>query len=165
MPLSKVVRPKFPQVGPRTSEPQQTEGSFAIALGGLAGNNAHGAGVIEALYRNGKKPKLITCTSGQIRYVHAYLRGLEQGSTLNPYSLLTKHFETAQPFNDFTDPNLNFKLMTWPIQQIRPAVPEFGRDVARNMARSMREFLTAPATFSMWKEFYRLMPARWYRRI
>ena len=24
----------------------------------------------------------------------------------------------------------------------------------------MREFFAAPATFSMWKEFYRLMPAR-----
>ena len=90
MPQSKVVPPKYPQVGPRTFEPIQEEGSFALALGGLAGNNAHGAGVIEALYRNGKKPKLITCTSGQIRYVEAYLRGLKHGSTINPYTLLRK---------------------------------------------------------------------------
>jgi hypothetical protein len=160
MPLSKVVRKKFEHVGLRKSETQQTEGSFAIALGGLAGNNAHGAGVIEALYRHGMKPKLITCTSGQIRYVHAYLCGLQAGSTLNPYTLLTKHFETIQPFSDFTDPNLNFKLMTWPFQQIRPAVPEFSRDVAKNITRSVQEFFNAPAAFSMWKELYRMMPAR-----
>ena len=160
MPLSKVVRKKYQEVGPRTSEPKQEDKPFALALGGLAGNNAHGAGVIEALYRHGKKPKLITCTSGQIRYVHAYLSGLKPGSTLNPYTLLSKHFETAQPFSDFIDPNLNFKLMTWPMQQIRPSVPEFGRDIASNMARSMRDFLRAPATFSMWKELYRMMPAR-----
>ncbi len=84
----------------------------------------------------------------------------ETGSTLNPYTLLKKHFETAQPFSDLTDPNLNFKLMTWPIQQIRPAVPEFSRDIAKNMARSMREFFTSPTTFSMWRELYRMMPAR-----
>jgi hypothetical protein len=160
MPQSKAVPPKYPQVGPRTSEPKQEEGSFALALGGLAGNNAHGAGVIEALYRNGKKPKLITCTSGQIRYVHAYLCGLKQGSTLNPYTLLKKHFETAQPFSDLTDPNLNFKLLTWPIQQIRPAVPEFSRDITKNLTRSMREFFKSPATFSMWRELYKMMPAR-----
>ena len=50
--------------------------------------------------------------------------------------------------------------MTWPIQQIRPAVPEFSRDIAKNMTRSMREFFTSPTTFSMWRELYRLMPAR-----
>jgi hypothetical protein len=88
------------------------------------------------------------------------LCGLKKGSTLNPYSLLKKHFETAQPFADLTDTNLNFKLLTWPIQQIRPAVPEFSRDIAKNMARSMRDFFKSPATFSMWRELYRMMPAR-----
>jgi hypothetical protein len=160
MPQSKVTPDSFPHVGPRTFEPVQEEGSFAVALGGLAGNNAHGAGVIEALHRSGKKPKLITCTSGQIRFTHAYLHGLKSGSTLNPYTLLKKHFESSQPFGNRTDPNLNFKLMTWPIQQIRPAVPEFTRDIAHNLSRSIREFFTGPATFSMWREFYRLMPAR-----
>lgn len=49
----------------------------AFALGGLAGNNAHGAGFLQAMLDKGVKPAIISCTSGQIFWVSKYL---EQGN-------------------------------------------------------------------------------------
>lgn len=161
MPYRKKLLKIYDPVGPREASPrQQVQGNFAVALGGLAGNNAHGAGVIEALYRCGKKPRLISCTSGQIRFTYAYLRGLTPGSEVNPYSMLQRHFNSAQPFKDMTDVNLNYKLMTWPFQHIRPSVPEFSADMLGNLTRSMKQFLANPRDFSVWREMYRMMPAR-----
>ena len=45
----------------------------AFALGGLAGNNAHGAGVLQAALDCGLKPDLVSCTSGQIYWFSRYL--------------------------------------------------------------------------------------------
>ncbi|WP_185235263.1 hypothetical protein [Teredinibacter franksiae] len=47
-----------------------------FALGGLAGNNAHGAGFLSAALKHHVTPKLITCTSGQIYWVYKYLKAL-----------------------------------------------------------------------------------------
>lgn len=46
----------------------------AFALGGLAGNNGHGAALLQAALDVGAKPDLISCTSGQIRWVHRYVQ-------------------------------------------------------------------------------------------
>ena len=46
---------------------------IGFALGGLAGNNAHGAGFLQAALDIGAQPDFITCTSGQILWVHRYL--------------------------------------------------------------------------------------------
>lgn len=47
---------------------------FSFALGGLAGNNAHGAGLLQAAIDGDMHPDMITCTSGQIYWVFHYLR-------------------------------------------------------------------------------------------
>ena len=49
--------------------------TVAFALGGLAGNNAHGAGFLQAALDAGVEPLMISCTSGQIRWAFEYLRG------------------------------------------------------------------------------------------
>ena len=51
-----------------------TETTIAFALGGLAGNNAHGAGFLQAALDSGVAPMMISCTSGQIYWVAEYLR-------------------------------------------------------------------------------------------
>jgi len=53
------------------------ETKVAFALGGLAGNNAHGAGFLQAaLGFADLRPTTISCTSGQIRWVARYLHRL-----------------------------------------------------------------------------------------
>lgn len=49
---------------------------IGFALGGLAGNNAHGAGFLQAALDVGAQPDFITCTSGQILWVQRYLEAL-----------------------------------------------------------------------------------------
>ena len=51
--------------------------TVAFALGGLAGNNAHGAGFLQAALDAGVEPLMISCTSGQIRWAFDYLSGPE----------------------------------------------------------------------------------------
>ena len=51
-----------------------TEKKIAFALGGLAGNNAHGAGFLHAALERKITPTTISCTSGQIHWVHLYLQ-------------------------------------------------------------------------------------------
>jgi len=63
---------------------EATKGDIAFALSGLGGNNAHGAGFLAAAQdlagREGNRPaffpglKMITCTSGTIASVAAYLQ-------------------------------------------------------------------------------------------
>lgn len=55
----------------------------AFALGGLAGNNAHGAGFLQAALDHGVEPALISCTSGQIRWVLHYLKARKQADSTN----------------------------------------------------------------------------------
>ncbi len=50
---------------------------IGFALGGLAGNNAHGAGFLQAALDVGAQPDFITCTSGQILWVQRYLEALD----------------------------------------------------------------------------------------
>lgn len=47
---------------------------IGFALGGLAGNNAHGAGFLQAALDMRVKPDFITCTTGQILWVQRYLK-------------------------------------------------------------------------------------------
>ena len=62
----------------RSDAPDGLLPPFAVALGGLAGSNAHGAGCLQALLKSRHQPTLISCTSGQIYWVYFYLRALEE---------------------------------------------------------------------------------------
>ena len=53
---------------------------FGFALGGLAGNNAHGAGLLQAAIDCDIHPHMVTCTSGQIYWLFHYLKHLQSGS-------------------------------------------------------------------------------------
>ncbi|NTV62179.1 MAG: hypothetical protein HGA65_01410, partial [Oscillochloris sp.] len=60
----------------------RTRPEIAFALGGLAGNNAHGAGFLHAaLNHTGHDltPSMISCTSGQIYWVWQYLQARGKG--------------------------------------------------------------------------------------
>ena len=51
---------------------------LAFALGGLGGNNARGAGFLQAALDEAVEPEMITCTTGQIYWVYRYLETQER---------------------------------------------------------------------------------------
>ncbi|CAK0774537.1 hypothetical protein CCP2SC5_640016 [Azospirillaceae bacterium] len=53
---------------------------IAFALGGLAGNNAHGAGFLHAACENDIRPDIISCTSGQIYWTYYFLEYIRASS-------------------------------------------------------------------------------------
>lgn len=68
-----------------TKTNQSKNRKIAFALSGLAGNNAHGAGFLQASLESGVRPDLISCTSGQIYWVYLYLKALRyNGDDVTP---------------------------------------------------------------------------------
>lgn len=63
----------------RKSIDQKEHKGVGFALGGLAGNNAHGAGFLAAALKRKVEPVAISCTSGQIHWVYEYLRARQSG--------------------------------------------------------------------------------------
>ena len=126
----------------------------AIALGGLAGNNAHGAGFLEALRRSGKMPQMVTCTSGQILHVAKWLQGVDI------QAFFEDSLAETQPFGNWLDANLIYKQLSANSQVIRPATAEFPLDVMAAIGRSWTRAATDPQNFSLFRELYNVLPAR-----
>lgn len=126
----------------------------AIALGGLAGNNAHGAGFLEALRRSGKMPQMVTCTSGQILHVAKWLQGVDI------QAFFEESMAQTQPFGNWLDANLIYKQLSANSQVIRPATSELPLDIMAAIGRSWHRAVTDPQNFSLFREVYNVMPAR-----
>src|SRR5579859_2280328 len=145
----------FKDLPPAGTIPAQSLRSrSAIALGGLAGNNAHGAGFLEALRRSGKMPQMVTCTSGQILHVAKWLQGVDL------HAFFEESIQQTQPFGNWLDANLIFKQLSANSQVIRPSTQEFPYDVLGAVTRSWVKAWTDPKNFSMFREIYNVMPAR-----
>ena len=54
----------------------------AFALGGLGGSNSHGVGFLAAAQEAKVNPALISCTSGQIHWVAAFLEKKNRSCTM-----------------------------------------------------------------------------------
>jgi hypothetical protein len=59
--------------------------NVAFAVGGLAGNNAHGAGFLQGALDKGVKPAIISCTSGQILWVSKFLEHMDHPERFEMY--------------------------------------------------------------------------------
>jgi hypothetical protein len=66
---------------------------IGFALGGLAGNNAHGAGFLQAALDTGVTPEMISCTSGQLLWVWYYLRLLDNDTAVSGDGTLERRFQ------------------------------------------------------------------------
>ncbi|HEY5855158.1 MAG TPA: hypothetical protein VIW24_14170 [Aldersonia sp.] len=66
---------------------------IGFALGGLAGNNAHGAGFLQAALDTSVSPEMISCTSGQLLWVWYYLRLLDNDHTVSSDGTLERRFQ------------------------------------------------------------------------
>lgn len=131
--------------------------SIAFALGGLAGNNAHGAGFLQAAIDSSLNPDLISCTSGQIYWVYKYLKEKEGKKDLK--TVLASDIEEATPFkNNILD------LMTMALfgkgDVFKPAYLEYFSDYTENLKRLAIKAAIAPASISPIPEAVGLIPAR-----
>lgn len=105
----------------------------AFAIGGLGGNNAFGAGFLQAALDNDVKPAMITCTSGQIWWVSKYVQAIEQKPV--PIDYLRKDMEefikSTEPFHQH-DLDLLYMNLHGKSGMMRTAFPEFILDMMKN---------------------------------
>lgn len=142
------------------------EVNTGLALGGLGGNNAHGAGVLQAALDHGFTPDLISCTSGQIYWVNHFLkaREAEQPSKGVLRRALEKDIDSATPTKVAP---LDDALLVWvgKPQFFRSALWEFPQNVARNLSDAFGKMLTSASAnrqglFSSYRELFNVWPAQ-----
>ena len=131
---------------------------MAFALGGLAGNNAHGAGFLQASVEAAVEPVMISCTSGQIRWLYDYLC-LRNGTGRNLREFLRTEIEQTQPFR-----NRNLDLATIATfgakGVFRPAYAEVVADTFRNAIDTFMDVQKKGDNVFVAREFLQLFPCR-----
>jgi hypothetical protein len=110
---------------------------IAFALGGLAGNNSHGAGFLYAMLTEKIKPIkpcIISCTSGQIRWAYNYIK-----SKGNADHFLEIYKNDLKQSRVTGEPNLDLlKLMIFGFPGVfRPAYESWGTDIFTNGFEAM----------------------------
>lgn len=131
---------------------------LAFALGGLAGNNAHGAGFLQAAADEGVKPAMISCTSGQIRWTYQFLR--------DPSERQKSLRQIMQDDIASMDP-LKIKLLDF-LQAVVQGVPGVLRPVWQdwpleylgNVTEALQRMLRDPLNAIPPIEFLRTIPSR-----
>ncbi len=141
---------------------------IAFALGGLAGNNAHGAGFLQAALEENVEPAMISCTSGQIFWTHKYLVAKEgREKHKEEIHLRTVLAEKIREMHPFVNPDLN-TLWLW-LQGIpgvcRPSFLKWSQDLAGNtldFIAKIGENLGSSWVFKSWLEIF---PNRFYEPV
>jgi hypothetical protein len=143
-----------------TDSPPKAPVEVAFALGGLAGNNAHGAGFLQAALDGRVRPQMLSFTSGQILWVYRYLCALGESSP--PGSLRQQLAEDIEGTAPFHQPDID--LITLGLfgkaGVFRLARHEFFLDAVRNVMGSLERMLKDPLHIFFLKELLREIPAR-----
>lgn len=136
---------------------KKAPGSIAFALGGLAGNNAHGAGFLQAAIDMNVQPDLVSCTSGQIYWVYKYLKEREGKKDLR--SILSTDIDESTPFKNNT---LDLMAMAFfgKGDVFKPAYLEYFADYAENLKSLAIKAMTSPSSINPIPETVGLIPAR-----
>ncbi len=137
--------------------------TIAFALGGLAGNNAFGAGFLQAALECKIKPDLISCSSGQIFWAWQYLKALPTGKSLEQE--FADEIERAYPY---PTKDLNWlNLLTFGINNVlSPVSPmSYWTDTYKNIldsfANIQKDIKRKNFKDIFWfKEFSSWLPAR-----
>jgi hypothetical protein len=134
-----------------------TERPIAFALGGLAGNNAFGAGFLEAARVHGVEPSMISCTSGQIFWVYRYLQCRADGTSLR--EALAEDIARVS-----TTGNINVDLAAVAIWGrpgvFRPAYAEYAADFVRNSLQAWRHIVESGGNTLLLQETLQTLPGR-----
>lgn len=131
----------------------------AFAMGGLAGNNAHGAGFLQAALDRGIEPVMISCTSGQILWVSRYLqvRNGRTGTSLR--EMLRKDIREVNPTGNVNDALATMALFGKP-GVFSPAQREYLQDMVNNATDAWNKLTTRCDTRLLAQEWLELFPCR-----
>jgi hypothetical protein len=132
--------------------------NIAFALGGLAGNNAYGAGFLEAALKQNVEPTMISFTSGQILWVSHYLAQRKKGIT-GLRALLAQAIEELRAFHS---PDLDLaKLSLFGKPGVfRPAGAAYIADAWRNANLSLRHLLLDQRDQFVARRLLEVLPCR-----
>lgn len=139
--------------------PNRQTVDVAFALGGLGGNNAHGAGLLQAALDTDTHPQLLSFTSGQIYWVYNYLKALQAKQPDALRKQLEMDIAATQPF-----PQLDLDVMMLGMfgkgGAIRPARHEFLVDFIKNSMTVFEHVIEQPTRAFFIRELMSTLPAR-----
>lgn len=128
----------------------------AFAIGGLGGNNAFGAGFIQAALRAEKIP--LSCTSGQIYWAYQFLKGLSAAQAERDQYLRTemrRFIESTESYHQRDLDIINLAIEGKP-GMMHVAMPEMLFDTCRNAVGAMQRVFAqgtkAFVTRELWSE-------------
>jgi hypothetical protein len=133
--------------------------TVAFALGGLAGNNAHGAGFLKAAIDWEIEPIMISCTSGQILWVSRYLHALENPKDSNLKEKFEEDLRQVNPTCNVNAALAGLALFGKPGVFV-PAYVEYLQDMSKNSRRVWRHICTRPHEVLLAQEWLELFPCR-----
>jgi hypothetical protein len=131
---------------------------IAFALGGLAGNNAHGAGFLQAALEHNLRPCYISCTSGQILWVYRYLLSAHHKAE-SLADMLAKDIEDLAPFHQ-PDADLVHMALRGKPGVLRLASYEVALDTYKNMLSAFVDMAHNWGRTFYLKSFLETLPAR-----
>ncbi|NTU85637.1 MAG: hypothetical protein HGA45_40930, partial [Chloroflexales bacterium] len=151
-----------------------TKPEIAFALGGLAGNNAHGAGFLHAALNHvgcDLTPTMISCTSGQIYWVWQYLqaRGNPPDVPADPQRVQRKFMEDIEAVHRFENINLDYAAVAIsgrpnvfrPAYNLfQPLINEYTLDLWQNSLYAAVRILANPFRTFWLQEIMRAYPGR-----
>jgi hypothetical protein len=137
---------------------KQHQSAVAFALGGLAGNNAHGAGVLQAALDEQVEPGMISCTAGQIRWVHEYLNARRNSRDLR--GIMAKTIAEIDRYRNKVLDVVDLSLRGLP-GVYRPAWRELWFDTLQNATGALRRLSHAGLDVNPLLEFLQTVPSRW----
>jgi hypothetical protein len=138
---------------------EKLEQRFGFALGGLAGNNAHGAGLLQASIDCDMHPKMIACTSGQIHWVFNYLQARINGGR----DLETELSEDIKKTAPSGNANIDMALLALSGREdmLRlTLLNEYPVDVLKNSLAATIDLLRQGWNANYMKELLKVWPAR-----
>jgi hypothetical protein len=133
--------------------------TVAFAMGGLAGNNAHGAGFLQAALDCGVKPLMISCTSGQILWVSRYLQIANSGLEASLKEMLQNDIHEVNPTGNVNVSLAGLALFGKP-DVFTPARSEYVLDMIDNAWEAWRRISTSPHKTLLAQELLELFPCR-----
>jgi hypothetical protein len=130
----------------------------AFALGGLAGNNAYGAGFLQAALEHEVRPTYLSCSSGQLLWVYRYLlAGHPEAESLR--EALAKDIAGLEAFHQ-PDADLVHLAVHGKPGVFRLASYEIALDTYKNMLSAFVEMAHNWGRTFFFKEFLGTLPAR-----
>jgi len=138
----------------------ESDKKIAFALGGLAGNNAHGAGFLQAAIDLHVEPSIISLSSGQVLWVYRYLQEKSQKQHKpNLRKLLEEDIKALETTKSF-DVDTALLFLFGKADVYRPAFQEFTADFLRNSIHSFRSIMDRWPNVFVTKELLDSIPGR-----